>query len=344
MSPLPRQALLEAIPHCFTTTDIALPGAAKYTGKVRDTYDLTPDDPAGQLLLITTDRQSGFDRLLGAIPFKGQVLNRTSLYWFEHTAHLVPNHVIQSPHANALVARKCRVLPIEFVVRGYLTGSTDTAIWTKYSAGERSFSSGGGDVTLPDGMRKNEMLPTQLLTPTTKETAHDRPITPEAIVREGWLTAEQWKFCSEAALRLFRFGQGVAAEHGLLLVDTKYEFGVDGDGIIRLIDEIHTPDSSRYWLADSYEQRLSEGREPDMIDKEFFRLWFRERCDPYADAVLPTPPDELIAELASRYIQLFERITGQEFTPDTRDLNESVLSALHADRNVNLRLQAAGPQ
>ncbi len=333
MSPLPRQKLLQAIPHCLTTTDLPLPEAKKYIGKVRDTYDLTPGREAGKLLLITTDRQSGFDRLLGVIPFKGQVLNRTSLYWFEQTKHLVPNHVLASPHANALLARKCTVLPIEFVVRGYLTGSTDTSIWTKYNAGERSF--GGSD--LPEGMHKNEPLPAQLITPTTKEAAHDRPITPEAIVAEGWLTAEQWVFCSEATLRLFRFGQETAAKRGLMLVDTKYEFGVDSDGQIRLIDEIHTPDSSRYWLADSYVQRLSEGREPDMIDKEFFRLWFRERCDPYKDPVLPTPPEELIAELASRYIQLFERITGETFAPDLRPLNETVMQALAASVDVGPR-------
>ncbi len=331
MSPLPRQTLLEAIPHCLTATALPLTGAKKYIGKVRDTYDLAPGDPGGALLLITTDRQSGFDRLLGAIPFKGQVLNRTSLYWFERTKHLVANHVISSPHANALLARKCTVLPIEFVVRGFLTGSTDTSIWTKYGAGERSF----GGALLPEGMRKNEPLPTQLITPTTKETSHDRPITPEEIVAEGWLTAEQWDFCEEAALRLFRFGQSVAAERGLMLVDTKYEFGVDSDGQIRLIDEIHTPDSSRYWLADSYAERLSAGREPDMIDKEFFRLWFRERCDPYKDAVLPTPPDELIAELAGRYIQLFESITGESFAPDLRPLNEAVLSALAGDAHAH---------
>jgi phosphoribosylaminoimidazole-succinocarboxamide synthase len=321
---LPREALLDAIPHCLTTTDLPLPGARKYTGKVRDTYDLTPNDPNGQLLLLTTDRQSGFDRLLGAIPFKGQVLNRTSLYWFEQTAHLVPNHVLASPHANALLARKCRVLPIEFVVRGYLTGSTDTSIWTKYQTGERTFA----DTTLPEGMRKNQPLPTQLITPTTKEAAHDRPITPAEIVAEGWLTQAQWDFCAEATLKLFRFGQTVAAQRGLILVDTKYEFGLDPDGQIRLIDEIHTPDSSRYWLAGTYEQRLGEGREPDMIDKEFFRLWFRERCDPYKDATLPTPPPDLIAELASRYIQLFETITAQEFTPDLRPLAETVLLSL----------------
>jgi phosphoribosylaminoimidazole-succinocarboxamide synthase len=327
---LPRQTLLEAIPHCLTATDLPLSGAKKYVGKVRDTYDLTPDDPNGQLLLLTTDRQSGFDRLLGAIPYKGQVLNRTSLYWFEQTAHLVPNHVLASPHANALLARKCRVLPIEFVVRGYLTGSTDTSIWTKYQAGERTFAApDGSPLTLPEGMRKNQPLPTQLITPTTKEAAHDRPITPAEIVAEGWLTRAQWDFCAAAALELFRFGQQIAATRGLILVDTKYEFGLDPDGQIRLIDEIHTPDSSRYWIADTYEQRLSESREPDMIDKEFFRLWFRERCDPYKDATLPTPPPELIAELASRYIQLFETITAQEFTPDLRPLNETVLQVIN---------------
>ena len=251
---LPTQTLLDAIPHCLTTTDLPLPNAKKYTGKVRDTYDLTPENENGQLLLLTTDRQSGFDRLLGAIPFKGQVLNRTSLFWFEATKHLVPNHVLASPHANALLARKCRVLPIEFVVRGYLTGSTDTSIWTKYQAGERTFPTRltAARLTLPEGMRKNQPLPTHLITPTTKEAAHDRPITPAEIISEGWLTPDQWDFCAEAALKLFQFGQDLAQQRGLILVDTKYEFGLDPDGQIRLIDEIHTPDSSRYWIADTY--------------------------------------------------------------------------------------------
>ena len=313
-----RAKLLQAIPHCLVNTD--LPLAAKYPGKVRDTYDVGD----GRLLLITTDRQSGFDRMLGAIPYKGQVLNRTSLYWFEKTKHLVPNHVLASPHANAVIARKCKVLPIEFVVRGYLTGSTDTSIWTKYARGEREFNGH----RLPDGMRKNQPLPVHMLTPTTKEKDHDRPITADEILREGWLTEEQWAFTSAAALKLFAFGQKLAAEHGLLLVDTKYEFGVAESGEILLIDEVHTPDSSRYWIAESYAERVADGREPDMIDKEFFRLWFRERCDPYKDAVLPSPPDDLIAELASRYIQLFETITGSTFDPDLRPLEPTVLAAL----------------
>jgi phosphoribosylaminoimidazole-succinocarboxamide synthase len=278
----------------------------------------------GRMLLVTTDRQSGFDRMLGAIPYKGQVLNRTSLYWFEQTKHIIANHVIASPHANALLAKRCRVLPIEFVVRGYMTGSTDTSIWTQYARGVRSFCGH----TLPDGMTKNLPLQENLVTPTTKEATHDRPITAEEIVAEKWLTQDEWDFASAKALELFAFGQKLAAERGLILVDTKYEFGVDDAGAIVLIDEVHTPDSSRYWLADSYAERVVAGKEPDMIDKEFFRLWFRERCDPYKDPVLPTPPDDLIAELASRYILLFEKIIGTEFEPDARPLEATVLAAI----------------
>jgi phosphoribosylaminoimidazole-succinocarboxamide synthase len=317
-----RQDLLAAIPHTLTETH--LPLANKYPGKVRDTYDLAPGDPGGHLLLITTDRQSGFDRNLGSVPCKGQVLNRTSLHWFSQTAHIVPNHVVASPHANALIARKCRVLPIEFVVRGYLTGSTDTSIYTQYQAGQRDF----GGITLPASMRKNDPLPRNLITPTTKESAHDRPITPARILAENWLTPAQWDFTSRKALELFAFGQKLARERGLILVDTKYEFGLTPTGEILLIDELHTPDSSRYWIADSYATRLAAGREPEMIDKEFLRLWFRQHCDPYNDPVLPTPPNDLIAELSSRYIQLFEKITATTFTPDLRPLESTILQAL----------------
>jgi phosphoribosylaminoimidazole-succinocarboxamide synthase len=320
-----RELLIKAIPECVVATELPLSGGlltAKYVGKVRDTYELGD----GRLLLVTTDRQSGFDRMLGAIPFKGQVLNRTSLYWFEQTKGIVGNHVLSSPHANALLARKCRVLPIEFVVRGYMTGSTDTSIWTQYRNGVRSFCGH----TLAEGMKKNEPLPANIVTPTTKEKEHDRPIDAEEIVAEGWLTAEQWAFCSAKALELFAFGQKLAAERGLMLVDTKYEFGVAAGGEILLIDEIHTPDSSRYWLADSYTERVAAGMEPDMIDKEFFRLWFRERCDPYKDAVLPVAPPELIAELASRYMQLFEKITGTVFEADRRPLEETVMAAMRS--------------
>ncbi|MES2392112.1 MAG: phosphoribosylaminoimidazolesuccinocarboxamide synthase [Acidobacteriota bacterium] len=317
-----RQQLLAALPHTLTETNLPLP--AKYPGKVRDTYDLSPQDPEGHLLLITTDRQSGFDRNLGSVPFKGQVLNRASLYWFNQTAHIAANHVVSSPHANALIARKCRVLPIEFVVRGYLTGSTDTSIYTQYTAGQRDF----GGLTLPEAMRKNDPLPRNLITPTTKEATHDRPITPEEILSEKWLTPEEWAYTSQKALELFAFGQKLAKERGLILVDTKYEFGVTPTGEILLIDEIHTPDSSRYWIADSYVARVTAGHEPEMIDKEFLRLWFRQHCDPYKDAVLPTPPNDLIAELSSRYIQLFEKITATQFTPDLRPLEPTIMEAV----------------
>lgn len=313
-----REALIPAIPHCLTATDLPLPG--KYPGKVRDTYHLGD----GRLLLVTIDRQSGFDRMLGAIPFKGQVLNRTSLYWFQQVKDIIASHAIDSPHANVLVARQCRVLPIEFVVRGFMTGSTGTSIWTQYQQGTRQYCG----YILPEGMHKNEKLRQNIVTPTTKEKDHDRPIAAQEIVEEGWLTTDEWEFASEKALALFTVGQKIAADHGLMLVDTKYEFGVDSDGDIIVIDELHTPDSSRYWLTDSYASRLAIGREPDMIDKEFFRLWFRERCDPYKDQVLPEPPASLIAELAARYIQLFETITGTPFAPDLRPLNETVMASL----------------
>lgn len=319
------EQLIEAIPHCLTETSLGFSSdVKKYVGKVRDTYDLGD----GRMLLITTDRQSGFDRMLGSIPYKGQVLNRTSLYWFDQTRHIVKNHVISSPHANALVAKKCRVLPIEFVVRGYLTGSTDTSIWTQYQHGARSYCGHA----LHEGMHKNEKLPENIVTPTTKETQHDRPITASEILAEGWLTSSEWETASAKALELFAYGQWLSATRGLILVDTKYEFGVDDAGEIVLVDEIHTPDSSRYWLTDSYAERVAAGKEPEMIDKEFFRLWFRERCDPYADAVLPVPPASLIAELASRYVLLFAKITGSDFVPDQRSLDESVLAGVQATR------------
>jgi phosphoribosylaminoimidazole-succinocarboxamide synthase len=297
-----------------------LPLPGKYEGKVRDTYDLGD----GRLVLITTDRQSGFDRYLGAIPHKGQVLNRTSLHWFEKTKHIIPNHVIASPHANALVGRKCRILPVEFVVRGYMTGSTGTSIWTQYKDGVRNYC---GHV-LPEGMNKNEKLAQNIVTPTSKEAVHDRPLSGAEIIAEGRLTAAQWEYTEKKALELFAFGQKLAAQQGLILIDTKYEFGVDEKGTIILADEIHTPDSSRWWIADTYKERLAAGKEPDMIDKEFFRLWFRERCDPYKDKILPVPPPDLIAELAARYIQLFEKITGMKFEPDTRPLEKTVMDWL----------------
>ena len=292
-----------------TLIETSLSGRSKKTGKVRDQYDL--DD---QVALITTDRQSAFDRVLASIPFKGQVLNLTSAWWFSQTKHIIPNQVISVPDPNVTLAKKCEVFSIEFVVRGYITGSTSTSLWTVYNNGDREYC---GNI-LSEGLKKNQKLEANMLTPTTKEEHHDRPIAPPEIVSEGWMTQEDWDYCSQKALALFAFGQQKAAEHGLILVDTKYEMGRDTDGTIRLIDEIHTPDSSRYWVAETYDERMSAGQEPQNIDKEFLRLWFVDNCDPYNDKTLPDAPDELVAELSSRYIYLYETITGKAFPfPDT---------------------------
>lgn len=291
-----------ALPYCLNNTNFSLD--KKYQGKVRDTYDL-----GETLILITTDRQSAFDRVLATVPFKGQVLNLTSAWWFEKTSHIIPNHVISIPDPNVTLAKKCKIFPIEFVVRAYMTGSTKTSIWTQYQAGNRVYC---GNI-LPEGMKKNQALATPILTPTTKETTGDRPISPKEIIEEKWMTAAQWEAASAAALALFEYGTAVAKERNLILVDTKYEMGIDEHGQIILADEIHTPDSSRYWIADTYEERLRQQQEPDNIDKEFLRLWFTQHCNPYEDKILPVAPEELIVKLSSRYIQLYESIVGEAF-------------------------------
>ena len=310
------ESLIRAnLSNCLTETSWS--EGEKYRGKVRDRYELRD-----KMLLITTDRQSAFDRVLASIPFKGAVLNQTSAWWFENTRHIVPNHILEVPDPNATIARKCKVLPIEFVVRGYITGSTSTSIWTTYKDGGRNFC--GHE--LPDGLVKNQKLQHNIVTPTTKEEHHDRPISPNEIISENWLTPEEWEEASTYALQLFEHGQKVAAQNGLILVDTKYEFGKDAEGKIRLVDEIHTPDSSRYWIADTYEELFKKGENPENVDKEFLRLWFKENCDPYNDETLPDAPDDLVVELSRRYIYLFEKITGEifQFPEDGLDVNERI--------------------
>ena len=288
--------------NCLIETNLSQ--GEKFIGKARDRYDL-----GDRMVLIATDRQSAFDRVLAAIPFKGQALNLTSAWWFEQTRHIVPNQVLSIPDPNVTIAKNCTAFPIEFVVRGYITGSTNTSLWMVYQSGQRDYS--GND--LPDGLMKNQKLPTNILTPTTKEEDHDRPIRPDEIVSGNWMTADDWEQCSRIAQELFAFGQAKAAERGLILVDTKYEMGRDETGEILLIDEIHTSDSSRYWIADSYQQRMLEGQEPDNVDREFLRLWFRKNCNPYEDEVLPPAPDDLVIELSRRHIYLYEKITGRSF-------------------------------
>lgn len=282
---------------------------ANRVGKVRDQYDFVSSTGQKCVALVTTDRQSAFDRVLAAVPFKGAVLNLTSAWWFRRTEFIVPNHVIDVPHPNVTIAHKCEPFPVEFVVRGYITGSTSTSLWQNYSKGIRRYCG----INFPDGLKKHQKLESNVLTPTTKDDKGDRPISPQEIVQEGLMSQADWDACSAAALQLFKFGQEVADEHGLILVDTKYEFGRDENGVIRLIDELHTPDSSRYWLAASYSSRLAEGKDPENVDKELLRLWFRDNCDPYKDKELPEAPDHLVDELARRYIMLNEIITGETF-------------------------------
>ena len=292
-----------------------------FSGKVRDRYDL-----GKTFALITTDRQSAFDRILATIPFKGQVLNQTGAWWFEQTKDIIPNHVIDFPDPNVTIAKKCTPFPIEFVVRGFVTGSSSTSLWTIYEEGNREYCG----IQFPDGMVKNQKLPKPVITPTTKEEEHDRAISPTEIVAEGWMEKEQWEYASQKALDLFARGQEVSSKHGLILVDTKYEMGLDEKGEITLIDEIHTPDSSRYWIEESFQERLDNQKEPENIDKEFLRLWFKEHCDPYKDDKLPDAPIELVTELSARYIHLYEMITGEKFSfPDlTQSIEERIFNNL----------------
>jgi phosphoribosylaminoimidazole-succinocarboxamide synthase len=278
----------------------------KKTGKVRDLYE-QPD----RLILVTTDRHSSFDRIIAHIPWKGQVLTQVSAWWFEQTRDIVANHMLAVPDPNVTVAKKCRMVPVEAVMRGYLTGVTDTSIWTRYQKGERRF----GDLRLPDGMKKNATLPAPIFDPTTKEEGHDRAITPEQMIAEGLITRARFDEIKATATTLFLRGQAIAGKRGLILVDTKYEFGLDENDNLVLIDEIHTPDSSRYWQLASYAERIDAGEEPDYFDKEFLRLWFRDHCDPYKDPVLPEAPRELVDEMSRRYIRMFEQITGDAFVP-----------------------------
>ena len=300
------------------TSFLNIPNRKK--GKVRDIYDL-----GGKLLLITTDRQSAFDRILASIPFKGQALNQVSSFWFDNTRDIVANAVLDTPDPNVTVAKKCSVFPVEFVVRGYLTGSTDTSAWTQYSKGKRTIC---GNM-LPDGMTKNQKFEKPILTPTTKSDLHDESISAEEIVSRGLIKDSVWKKLEKIVFGLFKRGTDIAAQNRLILVDTKYELGIDDKGEILLVDEIHTPDSSRYWLKETYKDRIAKKQEPENIDKEFLRLWFKDHCDPYNDPVLPPAPKELVVELSHRYIMLYEMITGLDFTVDiSKPLKERLISNL----------------
>lgn len=291
----------------LTTLDVPWP-YARSQGKVRESFSL----PGGRRLLVATDRLSAFDRVLAAIPHKGQVLNELSAFWFRCTADLFPNHLLAVPDPNVSLVRECVPLPVEVIVRGYITGVTKTSLWTLYAAGERHIYG----YTLPEGLRKNDPLPEPLITPTTKAGpgGHDERLTCAEVVERGFVDAETWEQVGAAALAVFHRGQEVARQAGFTLVDTKYEFGRAADGTVMLIDEIHTPDSSRFWQVEDFERAWSEGKEPEPWDKEYVRLWyaaqgFRGDGDP------PALPEEVILELSRRYIALYEGLTGRSFAP-----------------------------
>ena len=291
------------------------PEGPTYRGKVRDTY--TDGD---RLVLVTTDRISAFDHVFPEpIPFKGQVLNRLAAYSFERAADVGPNHVLAVPHGNVTVARRCTPIPIEFVVRGYLAGHAARV----YAAGGRTLCG----AALPDGLRESERLPTPILTPATKaDEGHDEDIAPADILARGLLDARTLDACTDFALRLFARGTDVADEAGLLLVDTKYEFGLADDGAVVVIDEIHTPDSSRYYYADGYADRLAAGTPQRQLSKEFLREWLIAQGFQGLDGQpRPALSDEVRVDVAARYIELFERLTGSTFTPDRRPLSAELV-------------------
>jgi phosphoribosylaminoimidazole-succinocarboxamide synthase len=283
-----------------------------YRGKVRDNYDL----PDGRRIIIATDRLSAFDRSIAAIPCKGQVLTQTARFWFDHTGDICPNHVIEYPDPNVLVCRRLAIMPVEIVVRGYMAGTTGTSIWSMYKTGRREMYGH----RFADGLRENQKLPQAILTPTTKarDGEHDEPITPAEIVAGGLLSAAQWDEVSGKALALFARGREMAAARGLILVDTKYEIGRRADGELCFIDEIHTPDSSRYWYADDYQTRFDGGEEPRGLDKEYVRRTLAEQGY-RGDGPPPVLADEVRCEAARRYIQVCELITGRPFVPDTQE-------------------------
>ncbi|MBI5500456.1 MAG: phosphoribosylaminoimidazolesuccinocarboxamide synthase [Deltaproteobacteria bacterium] len=304
------KTLREALDRTLESTELAGLGALR-RGKVRDSYV-----GRERRVIVTTDRLSAFDRVLTTLPFKGQVLNRCAAFWFDKTRDVVPNHVLSVPDPSAMVVTECALIPVEMVVRGYMTGTTTTSIWYRYEKGDRLYC--GHE--LPDGLRKHQRLERPLITPTTKAEggAHDALASREELIAMGACDARTFDAMAEHALTLFRIGQEHCARNGLLLVDTKYEFGRAKDGTIVVIDEVHTPDSSRFWVAGTYEQRLAEGGDPDALDKEYVRRWYAARGF-RGDGEAPAIPDEVRVEAARRYIDAFERITGTSFVPDRED-------------------------
>lgn len=292
----------------------------KHQGKVRDYYILKD-----KRIIITTDRQSAFDKILGLIPFKGQTLTQMSKFWFEKTKDIIQNHLIAVPDPNVMIVKNCKVIPIEMVVRGYLTGVTGTSIWGSYEKGERIIYG----LKFLDGLKKNQKLKTPIITPTTKaEKGHDQRLTEKEILQKRIVSRKIYSQMKKTALRLFKKGTIICAKAGIILVDTKYEFGLDEKGKLMLIDEIHTPDSSRFWIKKTYSERFKKGLEPENYDKEFLRLWFKKKG--YSgEGKPPKMPDEFIAKVSQRYISIYEKITGKKFKKNsTKNISKIITNNL----------------
>ena len=287
----------------------------KIQGKVRDCYIV-----GDKRILIATDRISAFDRVLGLIPHKGQVLNLLSKFWFDQTSNVVENHMISVPHPNVMIAKNAKLIPIEMVVRGYITGVTGTSIWGSYEKGERLIYG----IKFPEGLVKNDKLPTPVITPTTKaESGHDERLTREEIIKRKIAPEEIYKQVEKAALGLFASGTKICAKAGIILVDTKYEFGIL-DGRVILIDEIHTPDSSRFWVKKTYSERLKKSLEPENFDKEFMRLWYAKKGYT-GDGEPPKMTRDFVNQISERYIAIYERLSGKKFKPDKTKITASLI-------------------
>jgi len=311
------QLLAEQCARTLARTDFVGLGR-RIEGKVRDSYVQPADGggTGGRRTIVVSDRVSCFDRVVGTLPFKGQVLNQVAAFWFERTRDVAPNHLLAVPDPVVSVVRECRTLPVEFVVRAYLTGVTSTSIWTAYARGERTYCGH----RLPEGLRKHERLPAPLLTPTTKAEhgGHDEPVSKDELLRRGAISEAHWAEAEAMALRLFAEGTRWAESRGLLLVDTKYELGVDADGRLLVVDEIHTPDSSRYWYAERYARAMRDGQDPEALDKEYLRRWLVE-TGYRGEGEPPEIPIAVRCEAARRYIEAYEQVTGRAFEPDVEE-------------------------
>lgn len=316
------KTILSALPKVLKTIDLPNLGEKKQ-GKVRDFYII-----GDKRITITTDRQSAFDVILGYIPFKGAVLNELAAFWFRKTKKIVSNHVISVADPNVLVSKNCTGIPVEMIVRGYLSGVTKTSVWYSYEKGERVIYG----MKFPDEMKKNQKLPKPIITPTTHPEAgsklHDERLTRDEIIKYKIVPEKLYKQMEKVSLALFEFGQKWCEKHGLILVDTKYEFGLY-NGELTLIDEIHTPDSSRFWMADTYQERFEKDEEPENFDKEFLRLWYADKGY-RGDGTPPKMSKDLIVALAQRYIGVYEKITGQKFKVFKYPIEERIFKAVQS--------------